>query len=31
MRFISAKIWFIRGKRAPGLKEVDMLIPIGVA
>ena len=22
---------FIRGKRAPGLKEVDMLIPIGVA
>ena len=24
-------LWFIRRKRAPGLKEVDMLIPIGVA
>jgi hypothetical protein len=24
-------IWFIRKERAPGLKEADMLIPIGVA
>ncbi len=22
--------WFIRRKRAPGLKEADMLIPLGV-
>jgi hypothetical protein len=24
-------LWFIRKERAPGLKEADMLIPIGVA
>ena len=29
--FNAINFWFIRRKRAPGLKEVDMLIPIGVA
>ena len=29
--FVHPVIRFIRRKRAPGLKEVDMLIPIGVA
>jgi hypothetical protein len=30
-RWFRNKVRFIRGKRAPGLKKADMLIPLGVA
>jgi hypothetical protein len=30
IRAMAKKIRFIRRKRAPGLKRVDMLIPLGV-